>query len=67
MLKEYENKYDNIMDSSLDIEDKNYELSKLMTNMETDFEIPRLNNNEWNNKNKEVIELYRIISNSRSL
>lgn len=38
-----------------------------MIQMEIDFQIPLFNDENWNFKNKEVIELYRKISNSRSL
>jgi len=42
-------------------------LSKLMTKMEKEFDIPYLNNEKWNQDHKEVIELYRKISNSRKI
>lgn len=43
------------------------EFSKLMTDMEKEFQIPLLNNLEWNEKNKDIIHFYRLISNHREL
>lgn len=42
-------------------------LAGLMTEMERAFDIPLINNKDFNEKNKEVIELYRAISDSRGL
>jgi len=41
------------------------ELPRLMTEMEHAFSIPMLNNTGFNQDNKEVLELYRKISNAR--
>lgn len=46
---------------------KGKDLSRLMTEMERSFNIPMVNDEEYNNSNKEVIELYREISNSRDI
>lgn len=43
------------------------EFSELMTKMEKDFDIPLLNDPEWNEKNKDIIHLYRLISDYREL
>ncbi|CAK7073694.1 hypothetical protein [Tissierella sp.] len=45
--------------------DKEY--SYLMAEMESRFNIPLLNDLEWNEKNKDVINLYRAIANQRNL
>ena len=42
-------------------------LAGLMTEMERAFDIPLINNKDFNEKNKEVIELCRAISDSRDL
>lgn len=65
MLSDYEKTYDFIMDSCIKVSEKNYKLARLMTKMEEAYDIPVVNNEDWNTTNKEVIELYRIISNSR--
>lgn len=66
-LKEYEQKYGILMDSDMPIDRRDRQLSKLMTQIEKSFKIPSINDERWNSHNKEVIELYRKISNSRSL
>lgn len=42
-------------------------LAELMTEMEIRYEIPMINDENYNEKNPEVIELYRKISNARHL
>lgn len=42
-------------------------LAGLMTEMERTFNIPSINNEAYNKNNKEIIALYRDISNSRGL
>lgn len=41
--------------------------ANIMTDMEYEFSIPLLNDNDYNEKNADVIELYREIGNSRDL
>ena len=65
VLRKYQQQYNNIMKYS--IFTRNSMLSKLMTKMEKEFDIPYLNNEKWNQDHKEVIELYRKISNSRKI
>ena len=43
------------------------ELSVIMTELEHDFRIPILNNEQFNQANKEVMELYTTISKARDL
>ncbi len=39
----------------------------LMNMMEYQFDIPMINDDDWNEKNKEVIKMYRKISDARNL
>jgi len=43
------------------------EFSKLMTEMEKDFNIPALNDPEWNERNRDIIHLYKLISDYREV
>ncbi|OZV13518.1 hypothetical protein CIW83_02935 [Tissierella sp. P1] len=47
------------------VSDKEY--SYLMTEMESRFNIPLLNDLGWNEKNRDVVNLYQAIANQRSL
>lgn len=42
-------------------------VTDIMSDMETEFGIPMLNDEDYNLKNADVIELYREIANSRNL
>lgn len=65
-LKAFEQEYGLIMDSKLTNSQRNYKLGRLMTQMEIEFDIPSIEDKAWNAANREVIELYRTISNSRA-
>lgn len=39
----------------------------IMNDMEKEFDIPMVNNEEYNQRNTDVIELYREVANSRDL
>ena len=39
----------------------------IMNDMEKEFNIPMINDEEYNNKNADIIELYREVANSRKL
>lgn len=65
MLEKIENKYNEIMNCSFSTQQKNVQLSELMTFMENVYKIPMLNDDEFNKKNEDVINLYTTISNSR--
>lgn len=65
-LIEFEQKYNKIIDWKLAEYKKDKQLSKLMTNMEGQFYIQLINDNKWNEENKDIINLYRKISDSRS-
>ncbi|MFA5577771.1 MAG: hypothetical protein WCZ27_08020 [Tissierellaceae bacterium] len=41
--------------------------SELMTAMEKDFDIPLLNDPEWNERNRDIIHLYKLISDYRKV
>jgi hypothetical protein len=67
-IKEYNERYEEILHSSdLNSKEKTMELADLMTDMEYEFKIPMLRNEEWEKDNKKVIALYRKISMSRDL
>lgn len=59
------NKYKEIMESNLSDHEKSIEYAKLMTIMEKVFNIPLLQDKEYERNNKAVISLYRKISISR--
>ena len=42
-------------------------VADIMNDMEKEFGIPMLNDEEYNSKNADVIELYREVANSRDL
>lgn len=64
-LKEINQEYENIIHSNLSNDEKSQKLARLMTQMEGQFSIPMLKNQEWENQNRKVIALYRKISRSR--
>lgn len=64
-LKEINQEYENIMHSSFSNDEKAQKLANLMTEMEGQFSIPMLKNQDWENENRKVIALYRKISRSR--
>ncbi|MGG4263728.1 hypothetical protein [Peribacillus simplex] len=64
-LSEINRKYEIIMESNEPQYSKSTKLAHLMTDMEGFFSIPMMKNEEWENKNRKVIDLYRKISRSR--
>lgn len=58
-------RYETIINSNRSSAEKDKALSNLMTEMEKIYQIPLLRDLEWEAKNKEVIALYRILSQSR--
>lgn len=60
-------KYERILHSEMSNRQKSREYAKLMTEMEKEFNIPVLKNEEWERENKAVVTLYRKISISRAL
>lgn len=67
-LAEIEQQYNTVMAFFADdVEKRDLELSLLMTFMEREYDIPIQHDNDFNTRNKETIELYCKISDSRSL
>jgi hypothetical protein len=66
-LAKINRKYEEILHSQMSDEQKNLALAKLMTQMEREFEIPALENDDYEKKNKAVMALYRKISMSRNI
>lgn len=66
-LEKFTERFEDITDWSKTSEDRKTErLSELMTEMERTFLIPAMNHEEYNQKNPEVIALYRKIANARA-
>jgi hypothetical protein len=65
-LVELNRQYEDIIHSNRSKNQKDKELANLMSKMEQIFNIPAIKNHEWEEENKAVIALYRIISRSRS-
>lgn len=63
-LNQYRNQLSEI-EKEENIRTRNIKLSRLMSKMEFDFQIPALNDEKFNEANREVISLYREISNAR--
>lgn len=63
-LNEYRNQLSEIKKEE-NIRKRNIKLSRLMSKMEFDFQIPALNDEKFNEANREVISLYREIANAR--
>lgn len=64
-LKAINQEYESILHSNYSDDKKAQLLAELMTKMESLFSIPMLKSQEWENKNKKVIAMYRKISRSR--
>ncbi|MDR6120622.1 hypothetical protein QFZ87_000219 [Bacillus sp. SLBN-46] len=64
-LENFTYQYKDILQSKCTKNQKAVRLAQLMTMMEQTFRIPMLKNSEWEEKNKEIIDLYRKISFSR--
>ncbi len=67
-LQGYEQAYEAVMnDESRSTDEKDIKLAALMTRMEIEFRIPLLRDVAWEQRNDEVITLYRKISYSRTV
>lgn len=66
-LKEINERYEKIILSNTPQDEKDKQLAGLMSEIETDFNIPMLRRPEWERENRSVIALYRKIANSRKL
>ncbi|WP_251132690.1 hypothetical protein [Exiguobacterium sp. s80] len=65
-IEEYKVIYEDLMESPSSIQ-RDLKLAALMTRMEQAFHIPMLKNEEWEKEHREVIGLYRQVSDARSL
>lgn len=67
-LNEIKKEYEIILnDENLSLFNRNIMLGNLMTKMESLYHIPCINNEEFNQSNREIMTLYLMISNSRSV
>lgn len=64
-MLEFTKRFKEIMDRNSDTKDER--LANLMTDLELAYEIPALNDEEFNKKNPFVMSLYRAVSEARSL
>ncbi len=64
-LELYNQRYAQIIHSDLTDGQKDLKLEQLMTDMESAFSIPMIKDKAWNEGNKDVIELFQQVSNSR--
>lgn len=67
ILAWFNNEYEKVLYSGLSDSQKSVEYGNLMTEMEHEFKIPMLRDQEWEKENRSVIALYRKISKSRDL
>jgi len=65
-LLEYHQKYEKIMSNTTNNLSKDKQLSRLMNQLEKEFQIPAIRDQAWEATNKEIIALYRKIANSRT-
>ena len=66
-LEPYNERYEQIIHSDLTDRQKDLKLIQLMMDMESAFSIPMIKNEAWNERNKDVIQLFQQVSNSRKL
>ena len=66
-LELYKKRYEDIIHSDLIDRQKDLKLIQLMMDMESAFSIPMIKNEAWNERNKDVIQLFQQVSNSRKL
>lgn len=64
--REYEQRFNTILNLSKSPNEKDELLAILMTEMERAFQIPMIKNKAWEEENIEVYALYRKVSESRS-
>lgn len=65
-LQYFKKKYEEILNASLTKTEKDKRLSELMTEMEMVYKIPILKCPGWENNNRDIIDLYKKISLSRT-
>ena len=64
-LEPYNHRYEQIIHADLTDRQKELKLAELMTDMGSAFSIPMIKDKAWNEGNKDVIELFQRVSNSR--
>lgn len=65
-ILEFTKRLNSILDSSAPSRIKDIKLANLMTDLELDYQIPMLNDEEFNKSNPYVIQLYRTVSEART-
>lgn len=65
MLSQFQKRYEDIMSGDMSRQERNRRLAALMTELEAEYNIPLLRNEEWERRHKAIIALYRKISLSR--
>lgn len=64
-LNDFKQYFEIVLSTHMTRQNRNIKLATLMTKMEQHFKIPALNSEKFNAENKEVIALYRKISDAR--
>lgn len=64
-VRSYRARFGEIMSDQLTDLQRDKKLSELMTRMERKFQIPGINNEDYNWENPNVMDLYRVVSNAR--
>lgn len=67
LLEQFRLEFDDIKAVEMPVNQKNEALAVLMTDIEKAFNIPMINDENWNSKNKDIVELYREISEARDI
>lgn len=65
--EKYETRFNYLKTAEMSTELRDLKLARLMAEMERELRIPMLRDEEFENKNKEIIRLYKEIANGRSL
>lgn len=66
-LNYYHQIYESILLSDLSEKEKSRQFARLMSELEREYNIPVLRDEEWEKQNKAVVALYRKISMSRDI
>lgn len=65
MLSQIQKRYEDIMSGNMSRDERNRRLAALMTEMEAEYNIPLVRDEEWERRHKAIIALYRKISLTR--
>lgn len=66
-MLEWTNRFNEILESKISNYFKNLRLAALMTDLEHSYEIPLLNDEDYNAKYPFVIQLFTSVSNARTI